>query len=110
MTCIAYHYGEQLIRAKFTDYVQRFVRLAARYEEDVLGSTQIGYPSMTFSDGHLGSGMVLDDALGARELTGNATRIEGWRRSDSYDYYKTVSHFNAFARVESYLTYLRCVY
>ena len=39
----------------------------------------------------LGSGMVfVDDALGVKELTANASRIEGWRRTLSYQYLLTV--------------------
>lgn len=78
------------------EYALRFVRLAARYEEDLYGSTKIGYPSSTFSDGpggytQLGSGlMFLDDSAGAKELVANANRIEGWRRTKMYEYYSAV--------------------
>lgn len=74
----------------------RFIRLASRYEEDVLGMTTIGYPSTVFSEGpgdssQLGSGMVfLDEAAGAREVTANASRIEGWRRTQTYHYFQEV--------------------
>ncbi|KAI8987406.1 stabilization of polarity axis-domain-containing protein [Mycotypha africana] len=42
MVSIQAHYGETSIRAKFQDYVLRFVRLAAVYEEQVYGYTNIG--------------------------------------------------------------------
>jgi hypothetical protein len=39
----------------------------------------------------LGSGIVfLDDVLGVKELGVNASRIEGWRRTVSYQYVLTV--------------------
>lgn len=86
MTAIAYHYGEPMVRARFTEYVTRFIRLASRYEEDTFGSTSIGFSSTSYSDGQLGSGTMLDDSV--RETS--ASRIEGWRRTASYDYYVQV--------------------
>lgn len=96
ISAINYHFGESLVRARFTEYLMRFIRLASRYEEDVLGMTTIGYPSTVFSEGpgdssQLGSGMVfLDEAAGAREVTANASRIEGWRRTKTYHYFQEV--------------------
>ncbi|KAH8996382.1 spindle pole body interacting protein [Lactarius akahatsu] len=87
ITAINFHFGETLVRARFVEYVWRFVRLASRYEEDVLGTTTIGFPGGSFTEGpgvtsHLGSGIVfLDDAAGSREVLANASRIEGWRRT-----------------------------
>ena len=72
------------------EYVLRFVRLASRYEEDVLGATTICFPGVSFIDGtgessHLGSGIdFLDDTAGSREVLANASRIEGWRRTAMY--------------------------
>ncbi|KAF8343108.1 docking domain of Afi1 for Arf3 in vesicle trafficking-domain-containing protein [Cantharellus anzutake] len=86
LASILEHYGEQMIRLKFADYVGRFVRLAARYEEEIHGSTKIGFPTISCSEGQLGSGFSLDDM---KELTANAGRIEGWRRTPCYEYYKT---------------------
>ena len=87
------------MRTRLTEYAMRFVRIAARYEEEYLGSTSIGYSSTSFEftnpsepDGHLGSGLAfIDDVSGAREMLANAGRIEGWRHTKSYEYYKTVS-------------------
>ena len=67
----------------------RFVRLASRSEEDVAGSTTIGFPSTPFiasgDIARLGSGMSFsDDSAGTRELAANASRIEGWRRTEIY--------------------------
>jgi len=72
------------------EYVWRFVRLASRYEEDVHGTTTIGFPGVPFSEGpgdtsQLGSGIVfLDDVVGSREVIANTSRIEGWRRTATY--------------------------
>ncbi|TFK74262.1 mesa protein [Pluteus cervinus] len=94
-TAIEDHFGESLVRLRFTEYVMRFVRLASRYEEETTGTTQIGYLSMPFVEGlpgrpgQLGSGLVFsDEIVGIRELNANAARIDAWRRSHSYDYFK----------------------
>jgi hypothetical protein len=75
------------------EFVTRFVRLAARYEEETYGSTKISFPSSNFSPGtpnsqpQLGSGMIfVDEATYMRELSANASRIEGWRKTNSYQY------------------------
>ena len=84
------HYGEAHVRARFTEYAARFVKVAARYEEDIMGmNTTIGYPSRPYSESvgeepRLGSGICFtDDAACARELAANASRIEEWRRNES---------------------------
>lgn len=73
------------------------MKLAARYEEDMLGmTTEIGYPAVAYTespggDPQLGSGLAFsDEAAGARELAANASRIEAWRRTDSYQRWKHV--------------------
>lgn len=97
MTAISYHFGESLVRARFTEYVFRFVRLVSRYEEEFYGPTKIGYPTATFSqsiDGYrqLGSGIIFpDDVSAGKELAINANRMEGWRKTKMYDYYASVS-------------------
>lgn len=83
------------MRSRFTDYVIKFVRVAARYEELTFGSTSIGHPSLCFVEGdtcQLGSGIVADDNLGPRELASNMGRIEGWRATKSYEYWKQVGN------------------
>lgn len=90
ISAINFHFGEPLVRARFVDYVARFVRLASRYEEDVLGATTIGFPSAPFNEGpgdtsQLGTGVIfLDDVAGSREVTANSSRIEGWRRTPTH--------------------------
>ncbi|KAG8943544.1 hypothetical protein FRC04_002832 [Tulasnella sp. 424] len=103
---VSQHYGETMIRARVAEYVNRFVRIAAAYEDSVLGSTSIGFPMQSFSEtgvsttmigmgipqglgGSLGSGMVfVDDLSKAREMTSNASRIEGWRSTKNYEYWQ----------------------
>ncbi|KAG8907144.1 hypothetical protein FRB99_005252 [Tulasnella sp. 403] len=104
-TAVTQHYGEAMIRARVAEYVQRFVRVAASYEESVLGSTTIGFSTQTYSEtgvsttmvgmgipqgfgGCLGSGIVFpDDLVRAKEMSCNASRIEGWRLTKSYEYW-----------------------
>ncbi|SCV67839.1 BQ2448_5450 [Microbotryum intermedium] len=92
LTSIASHHGEAAIRARFTDYVQRFVRVASRYEEDVMGSTSIGYPCSPFIPGPvpvLGSGVFFpDETMTTREMSINAGRVEGWSSTDGYILFK----------------------
>lgn len=93
MSAIQSHYGESIIRARFADYVIRFIRLTARYEQDTTGSTKIDFPSKAFKDGHLGSGMTFsDDFVKSREMDLNRPRMEGWKKSRSYQYWKEVSY------------------
>lgn len=84
--------NELQLRARTTEYVQRFVQLAAKYEEDNFGATAIGYPSAAFSETQqlLGSGAVVDDP---KEMAMSTGRIDGWRRSVSYEMCKAVSAF-----------------
>ncbi|KAG2227363.1 hypothetical protein INT45_004318, partial [Circinella minor] len=91
MSAIQGHYGEAHVRAKFQDYVGRFVRLAAVYEEDVYHQTKIGWPHDTELDptGLLGHGFVFTDNITKqKELASYASRIEGWRQTISYRYYQ----------------------
>jgi hypothetical protein len=86
------HFGENMVRMRFTEYVTRFVRLASRYEEEVTGTTKFGFPSSSFTEipgrlPQLGSGIVFnDEAACLRELSANAQRIEAWRKTNSYQY------------------------
>ena len=93
MAAIQGHYGEAHVRAKFQDYVGRFVRLAAVYEEDVYHQTKIAWPHDSEIDttGLLGRGLVFPDTLTKqKELATYACRIEGWRQTISYRYYQKV--------------------
>ncbi|GAA5824786.1 hypothetical protein JCM10212_004929 [Sporobolomyces blumeae] len=86
------HYGEPVIRARFADYANRFIRLASRWEEETTSSTTIGYPCQSYRDGRLGSGIVFgDEAHGTREIVRDSARIEGWMATRSYKLYR--EHF-----------------
>lgn len=69
----------------------RFVRLASKYEEDHLGNTTIGWPNIAFKSTTtgLGSGLV-PVGNSAREIFGAAPKIEAWRQSRSYQYFRAV--------------------
>ena len=75
----------------------RFVRVASLYEEEITGSTTIGYPNHPYIDRppekpRLGSGVYFsDESAAARELHVNAGRIEGWRRTECYRLLQAVS-------------------
>lgn len=85
MSATTQHYGEGHIRTRFTDYISRFVRLAAYQEYVIFGSTNVGWIYQPFREGQLGSGIVfIDDALRQRELKENHYRIDAWRRTKSY--------------------------
>jgi hypothetical protein len=90
------------VRARFTDYVARFVRLAARYDEEVNGLTKIGFPTLSFSERYgdrprLGSGAVFnDESAAAREMMANASRIEAWKKTKMCEYYEPVRCYRLF--------------
>ncbi|PPQ80048.1 hypothetical protein CVT24_006514 [Panaeolus cyanescens] len=86
------HFGESLVRMRFTEYVLRFIRLASRYEEEQTGQTSFGFTSASFTEipgkaPKLGSGITFsDEAACYRELAANAHRIEAWQKTNSYAY------------------------
>ncbi|KAE8540973.1 hypothetical protein D1P53_002326 [Cryptococcus gattii VGV] len=85
IAAVSSHYGESNIRLRFTDYLNRFVRLAAHQEYSHTGSTKIGYPTITFHNGQLGSGVVFaDDQMRQREMWAHGHRIDAWRKTNSY--------------------------
>lgn len=77
---------------RFIDYMARFVSLAAAYESERFGSTKIGYPTVEYREGKLGSGAVFaDEAAKTREMASNHKRIEAWRASEGYEIAARVS-------------------
>jgi hypothetical protein len=93
MAAIHAHYGEHAIRAKFEAYVMRFVHLAALYEQRTLGEAVIGFPlpdPMFHKKTIRGYGSILfpDEASETRELDVNKSRIEAWRTTTSFAYYR----------------------
>lgn len=92
ISMIQAHFGESVVRARFIEYMRRFVRLASRYEEETYGATTIDFVTLPFIPGRLGSGLVFyanSQEEIKRELNANAGRIEGWRRTKCYEAYKS---------------------
>lgn len=85
---IATRHGEAVIRAKWRDWVLKFTRIAAQFEESVYGASAlyIGAEDRDLTlPGAAGHGYVWpDDASKHKELAGNVTRVEGWRNTRSY--------------------------
>ncbi|KAI1331263.1 spindle pole body interacting protein [Xylariaceae sp. FL0255] len=82
---IAARHGERVIRAKWRDWVVRFTRIAAAFEESVYGASALfiggdEHEQMTGGHGYVWA----DDASKQKELAGNVCRIEGWRNTRSY--------------------------
>lgn len=85
---IAARRGERVIRAKWRDWVIKFTRIAAAFEESVYGASALyigGDDAETGATGIGGHGYVwADEPSKQKELAGNVTRIEGWRNTRSY--------------------------
>ncbi|SPO01148.1 related to Protein mesA [Cephalotrichum gorgonifer] len=86
---IAARRGERVIRAKWRDWVVKFTRIAAAFEESVYGASALYIGSddldSAASSGGGSHGYVwVDETARLRELAGNVTRIEGWRNTRSY--------------------------
>jgi len=81
-------HGESAIRSKWRDYILKFTRIAAAFEESVYGASALYIgASETDSGAHgvRGHGYVWpDDGARARELGANIWRIECWRITRSY--------------------------
>ncbi|TVY51329.1 Protein mesA [Lachnellula cervina] len=89
---IAARHGEGTIRAKWRDWVEKFTRIAAAFEESVYGASALyigveeAEPGNESVSGH---GYVWsDEAAKLRELAGGVSRIEGWRNTRSYFSFK----------------------
>lgn len=94
---VVLRHGERVVRAKWRDWVMKFTRVAAAFEEGVYGASALYVGSDEFDGpgaaggvpagvaGVAGHGYVwCDEGSKARELAGNVTRIEGWRNTRSY--------------------------
>lgn len=85
---IAARHGEAAIRAKWRDYITKFTRMAAAFEESVYGASAL-YVGASEADagayGVQGHGYVWpSEEARTRELGANVARIEGWRNTRSY--------------------------
>jgi hypothetical protein len=82
---IAARHGERVIRAKWRDWVVRFTRIAAAFEESVYGASALYVGGDEHEQVTGGHGFVwADDTAKQKELAGNVCRIEGWRNTRSY--------------------------
>ncbi|KAK4193610.1 docking domain of Afi1 for Arf3 in vesicle trafficking-domain-containing protein [Podospora australis] len=82
--------GERVVRAKWREWVLKFTRIAAAFEETVFGASAL-YVGSDESETNVAAGVSsghgyvwVDEATKAKELAGNVTRIEGWRNTRSY--------------------------
>ena len=85
---IAARHGETAIRSKWREYMTRFTRIAAAFEEAVYGASAL-YVGAHEADAGLhgvtGHGYVWpDEQARAKDLAANVYRIEGWRNTRSY--------------------------
>ena len=85
---ITSRHGEAVIRSKWREYVFKFTRIGAAFEESVYGASAL-YIGASEADagahGVHGHGYVWpDEAARARELGASVWRIEGWRNTRSY--------------------------
>ena len=88
---------EKVIQRRVIDRTQLILDIFARHARTREGQLQVELAQLQYMmprlKGHgaemsqLGGGIVFtDDALGAKELAANASRIEGWRRTPPYQY------------------------
>ena len=87
-TNISSRHGEAVIRTKFREYIHKYTRMSAAFEEAVYGISAL-YIGASEADagafGVSGHGYVWpDEAAKSRELGANVWRIEGWRNTRSY--------------------------
>ena len=88
MRSIQSRHGESAIRSRWRDYIIKFTRVAAAFEESVYGASAL-YIGASEADagayGVSGHGYVWpDEKSRGKELGANAWRIEAWRTTRSY--------------------------
>ncbi|ORX87658.1 spindle pole body interacting protein [Anaeromyces robustus] len=100
MSLIQQKYGEHYIRERFRLYLIRFIEVASEYERIVFNRTKIGYSHETIHDKYkIGVGAYFPDDLSKhREIAYNINRIEGWRKTRSYELYVKDFHKNMLRR------------
>jgi hypothetical protein len=108
---IAARHGEGVIRAKWRDWVEKFTRVAAAFEESVYGASALyigGEEVDATIGGASGHGYVWsDEASKQKELAGNVHRVEGWRNTRSYYSFIQVSDFQKLSGKGETNMYLR---
>jgi hypothetical protein len=91
---IGARHGEGVIRAKWRDWVVKFTRISAAFEESVYGASAlyIGVEEVEPGNENVsGHGYVwADEQSKLKELAGGVMRIEGWRNTRSYFSFKQV--------------------
>ena len=84
--------GEEAIRRMWREWIFKFTRIAAAFEEIVYGTSALYIGGEQADEGDFGlsgHGYVWpDEATRLRELAGNVSRIEGWRTTRSYFNFK----------------------
>jgi len=91
---ITARHGEGAIRAKWRDWVEKFTRIAAAFEESVYGASALYIGVEETEPGNQsvsGHGYVwADEQSKLKELAASVMRIEGWRNTRSYYSFKQV--------------------
>jgi hypothetical protein len=91
---IAARHGEGVIRAKWRDWVEKFTRISAAFEESVYGASALHIGVEEAEPGNenvSGHGYVWsDESSKLRELAAGVHRIEAWRITRSYFSFKQV--------------------
>lgn len=83
--------GEFFIRQRFHDYVQRFIDVAAALELEKYQITKIGVMAHNVEQPELGFGTFFTDtAARKREMSALESKIEAWRKTQSYKYCQQV--------------------
>ncbi|CAG8953335.1 hypothetical protein HYFRA_00003546 [Hymenoscyphus fraxineus] len=89
---IAARHGEGVIRTKWRDWVEKFTRISAAFEEGLYGASALYIGVEEVEPGNVnisGHGYVwADDASRLKEMAGGVSRIEGWRNTRSYYSFK----------------------
>ena len=80
--------SEANIRNRFKDWLSRFIRKVAAYEELAYGETALGFTTKEEEKFVVpGRGLVWgDEGTKMKELSASQMRFEGWRTGVSYHY------------------------
>ncbi|KAF2837907.1 spindle pole body interacting protein [Patellaria atrata CBS 101060] len=88
ISAITNRHGEQAVRSRWREWILKFTRIAAAFEEVVYGASALyigAHETDAGAYGVSGHGYIWPDEQSRyRELAGNVHRIEGWRNTRSY--------------------------